>query len=43
LRMVSADHFGQIFISDTNQQRVERWFSEIEIEPRILKIESDVH
>lgn len=43
LKMVSADHFGQIFISDTNQKRVERWFSEIEIEPRILKIESDVH
>lgn len=38
MKMVSDDDFGQIFISDTNHERVNAIFSEINKEPKIFKI-----
>lgn len=40
LAMVSADEFGQIFISDTDFERVDKIFKEIGVVARIFEIES---
>ncbi len=38
VRLVSDDHFGQVFITDTQQQRVERLFDNTDINHKIFQI-----
>jgi DNA replication and repair protein RecF len=39
MEMVSDKDFGQIFITDTSRERVERIFHEIGVDPRIFEVE----
>ena len=38
IRLVSENSFGQVFISDTQQSRIERLFEEVKIDHRIFRI-----
>jgi DNA replication and repair protein RecF len=38
MKLVSDHNFGQIFISDTNSQRVINLFEDIDIEPKIFEV-----
>ncbi len=38
MKLVSDHNFGQIFISDTNSQRVVKLFEDIAIEPRVFEV-----
>lgn len=38
MKLVSDHNFGQIFISDTNTQRVKGLFEDIDIEPKIFEV-----
>ncbi|MBO4328537.1 MAG: DNA replication/repair protein RecF [Bacteroidales bacterium] len=40
VRLVGDDHFGQVFITDTQRQRVERLFDDTEIQHRIFEVTS---
>jgi DNA replication and repair protein RecF len=39
VRLVGDDHFGQVFITDTQQQRVERLFEDTQIDHKIFEVE----
>jgi DNA replication and repair protein RecF len=39
MQMVSEDDFGQIFITDTSKERIERIFNEIEVKVNLFEIE----
>ncbi len=39
IKLVASDNFGQIFITDTSQERLERIFNDANIENRIIRIE----
>ena len=39
VRLVGDDHFGQVFITDTQQQRVERLFENTGIDNKIFEVE----
>lgn len=39
VRLVGDDHFGQVFITDTQQQRVERLFEDTQINHKIFEVE----
>lgn len=38
MKLVSDHNFGQIFISDTNTERVVKLFEDIDIEPRVFEV-----
>lgn len=38
MQMVSKDHFGQIFITDTSTQRIKRIFNEINTEVKVFEV-----
>jgi DNA replication and repair protein RecF len=38
MKLVSRNEFGQIFISDTNQERIEHVFAQIEVDKRIFEV-----
>ncbi len=38
MKLVSRNEFGQIFITDTNQERIENIFKEIEVEKQIFMV-----
>ncbi|MBR3699754.1 MAG: DNA replication/repair protein RecF [Bacteroidales bacterium] len=40
VRLVGDDHFGQVFITDTQQQRIERLFEDTNISHRIFEVEA---
>jgi DNA replication and repair protein RecF len=40
VRLVGDNHFGQVFITDTQRQRVERLFDDTDIQHRIFEVES---
>ena len=40
VRLVGDDHFGQVFITDTQQQRIERLFEDTHISHRIFEVDS---
>lgn len=40
MKLVSDNTFGQIFITDTNKQRIERVFQDIEVDIKIFQIEN---
>jgi DNA replication and repair protein RecF len=40
VRLVGDNHFGQVFITDTQQQRIERLFEDTDINHRIFEVES---
>lgn len=40
VRLVGDDHFGQVFITDTQQQRIERLFEDTDIQHKIFEVES---
>ena len=42
IKLVNENSFGQVFITDTNQQRVERIFVENDIDHRIFNIEEGI-
>ncbi len=42
MQMVSEDDFGQIFITDTSRERIERIFSEIQVKVAIFEIDKGV-
>ena len=39
MKMVSEEDFGQIFITDTNAERVERIFEEIGVDLKLFHID----
>ena len=39
VRLVGDEHFGQVFITDTQQQRVERLFEDTQIDHKIFEVE----
>ncbi len=40
VRLVGDNHFGQVFITDTQQQRIERLFVDTDINHRIFEVEA---
>ena len=40
VRLVGDNHFGQVFITDTQQQRIERLFEDTNINHKIFEVES---
>jgi len=38
VRLVGDDHFGQVFITDTQQQRVEKLFEDTDINHKIFEV-----
>lgn len=40
VRLVGDNHFGQVFVTDTQRQRVERLFDDTDIQHRIFEVES---
>ena len=40
VRLVGDDHFGQVFITDTQRQRIERLFEDTAISHKIFEVES---
>ena len=40
VRLVGDNHFGQVFITDTQRQRIERLFEDTDINHRIFEVES---
>ncbi len=38
IKLVSEDHFGQVFITDTQQQRINQLFNESEIDHRVYRV-----
>ncbi len=42
MKMVSADDFGQLFITDTNAERVKRIFEDIKVELNLFEINNSV-
>ncbi len=38
LSLVSEEHFGQIFVTDANKERIDELFGEIGIKPRVFKV-----
>jgi len=40
VRLVGDNHFGQVFITDTQRQRIERLFEDTDIQHRIFEVES---
>ena len=40
VRLVGDNHFGQVFITDTQQQRIERLFEDTDINHKIFEVES---
>ena len=40
VRLVGDNHFGQVFITDTQRQRIERLFEDTDISHRIFEVES---
>lgn len=42
MKLVSDETFGQIFITDTNSHRIQRVFSDIDVDIRILEIEEGI-
>jgi DNA replication and repair protein RecF len=42
ISLVSHNNFGQVFITDTQQQRIEKLFSEASIDHKIFRVESGV-
>jgi DNA replication and repair protein RecF len=41
ITMVADNHFGQIFITDTNKERVKKVLEKVEIETLLVKINDD--
>lgn len=41
MNLVAADHFGQIFITDTNQEHLEKILSSIPVDYRLFRIEDE--
>ena len=39
VRLVGDDHFGQVFITDTQQGRVEKLFENTNIDHKIFEVE----
>ena len=39
LKLVSEDHFGQIFVTDANKERIHDLFEEIDIQPHIYRVD----
>jgi DNA replication and repair protein RecF len=42
VRLVGEDHFGQVFLTDTQQQRVDKLFEESQIDHRIFEVNNGV-
>ncbi len=42
MQMVSADDFGQLFITDTNTERVKRIFAEIKVDLNLFEISNSI-
>lgn len=40
MKLVSRNEFGQIFITDTNRNRIERVFEGLEVQPKIFEIDN---
>ena len=40
IQLVSGNHFGQIFITDTNREHLDEMLSKIEYENKIFKVEN---
>ena len=40
VRLVGDNHFGQVFITDTQQQRIEHLFDDTAINHKIFEVES---
>jgi hypothetical protein len=38
---VNEEHFGQIFVTDANKERIVELFGEIGAEPRIFKVKQE--
>ena len=38
VRLVGDDHFGQVFITDTQQQRIEKLFENTSIDHKIFEV-----
>jgi DNA replication and repair protein RecF len=43
LNLVSKKHFGQVFITDTESNRIETLFSKIDIEYKIIEVDQQIH
>ena len=41
--LVSGDEFGQVFITDTNKDRLEKYFSGNQTEVKIFPIQQELH
>jgi len=42
IRLVGEDHFGQVFLTDTQQQRVDKLFEESQIDHRIFEVNAGI-
>ena len=40
VRLVGEDHFGQVFITDTQRSRIDLLFNDINVEHRVFEVES---